>query len=441
MGSCTQPQRRGFETIRAIALVHMGGAVSKHDGNAVVPAPNALADVGPAKEQSVKAIVQKDASPRHEPDESSPKFQNMTEADINKMLGAYTDTSLELSLAREADFIGFLAQHNLPPFDEIPTQVYHLTHLKELNFSHNHIKSLDSSICELQQLEVLDLSSNQLKELPTSLCKLSRLTTLLVSENQLQCLPDDFGSCVALTKLICFKNQLTTLPDSIGGCIGLEEINLFNNKLTNLGTGFYDLGNLAEVNIAGNALTQLEPFTKLVKLKRCAAYLNKIKVFPSLTYCKDLVQVQLYRNALKELPDMSDLPNLTELDANTNQIRQIPDTLCSTTSALRNLNLRKNRLLSLPPVIGNLQKLEILNIGGNPISSPIPSEMESMKCIVSLLLDDSNITTLPQQMIVMRTLVRVDLGSRIDHNDKVTHDVIEKLENICTGNKGWLKQS
>ncbi|RHY08363.1 hypothetical protein DYB28_003711 [Aphanomyces astaci] len=399
-----------------------------------------------------------DAKPvsRHMSD--APAYHDMTNADVNAMLEAFTDTTLELSLAREADFIGFLAQHNLPAFDAMPAHVYKLSQLMELNFSHNQLTSLDDAIGELAQLERLDVANNRLAELPSGICKLVRLKTLIVSENQLTALPADLGACTALTKLICFKNQLATLPDSLGGCVPLEEVNLFNNKLTSLGAGFYDLVHLSDVNIAvrkwhvlgsatmltlsqGNALTQLEPFTKLVNLKRCAAYLNKLKVFPSLVTCTQLTQLQVYRNALKELPDLTNLVLLTDLDANTNQIKTIPPSLCCPQSSLRSLNLRKNRLVALPPFLGNLTHLEILNIGGNPISSPLPVELTHLTTLVALLLDDSNITVLPSELAGMKSLVRVDVGSRIDHSDTTTKSVMDALEVTCDSNKGWLKQS
>ncbi|ETW01403.1 hypothetical protein H310_06942 [Aphanomyces invadans] len=368
-------------------------------------------------------------------------YQNMTTDHVNKMLEAYANTTLELSLAQEADFTGFLAQHNLPPFQAIPNQVYKLWHLIEVNFSHNQLACLDDAIGDLTQLEVLDIASNRLTLLPDSLCKLTRLSTLIVSENQLTSLPCDLGHCASLKKLICFKNQLTTLPDSIGGCQPLEEVNFFNNKLTSLSPGFYDLVNLTELNIAGNALTQLDPFTKFVNLRRCAAYLNKLKAFPSLTACTQLTQLQLYRNALKEIPDTTDLTLLTDLDANSNQIKTIPDTLCCPQSSLRSLNLRKNRLLSLPPALGNLKNMEILNIGGNPISSPVPAELANMTKLMSFLVDDSNLTVLPKELASMTSLVRVDVGSRIDHSDDTTKYVMNQLELTCDTNKGWLKQS
>ncbi|RHY84094.1 hypothetical protein DYB37_002832 [Aphanomyces astaci] len=382
-----------------------------------------------------------DAKPvsRHMSD--APAYHDMTNADVNAMLEAFTDTTLELSLAREADFIGFLAQHNLPAFDAMPAHVYKLSQLMELNFSHNQLTSLDEAIGELAQLERLDVANNRLAELPSGICKLVRLKTLIVSENQLTALPADLGACTALTKLVCFKNQLTTLPDSLGGCVPLEEVNFFNNKLTSLGAGFYDLVHLSDVNIAGNALTQLEPFTKLVNLKRCAAYLNKLKVFPSLVTCTQLTQLQVYRNALKELPDLTNLVLLTDLDANTNQIKAIPPSLCCPQSTLRSLNLRKNRLVALPPFLGNLTHLEILNIGGNPISSPLPVELTHLTTLVALLLDDSNITVLPSELAGMKSLVRVDVGSRIDHSDTTTKSVMDALEATCDRNKGWLKQS
>jgi Leucine-rich repeat (LRR) protein len=133
------------------------------------------------------------------------------------------------------------------------------------------------------------------------------------------------------------------------------------------------------------------------------------------------------------------LPNLTEVDANSNQLKEIPVSLCSLNPKLRILNLRKNRILTLPSYIKDLQSLEILNLGANPISSPIPEEIATIPKLSSLLLDTSNITTLPKMLGTMKTLTRVDLGTRVDMNDAGTKVVLAHLKEICKKNNGWLK--
>ncbi|KDO27657.1 hypothetical protein SPRG_06928 [Saprolegnia parasitica CBS 223.65] len=361
--------------------------------------------------------------------------------DLKLYISMFKDDALELSHASGSDFTGTLTTHKLAVLKQVPPEIFVLCHLKELNVSANDIHVLDPAIANLEALTKLDLSQNHLSELPDALCQLPNLSSLIVSENDLVALPKTIGNLKALTQIIAFKNGITTLPDSIDGCIALEEINFYNNKLTELGPGFFKLANLVELNIAGNALTQLGAIPNLVRLKRCAAYFNRLRTFPDLNHCKELTQVQLYRNQLKELPDLSNLPSLTEVDVNTNLLRQIPESLCTGNTSMRMLNLRKNRLVELPACIGQLTALEILNLGGNAISSPVPDSIAQLPALVSFLFDDSNLTVLPLALLGLHSLVRVDVGRRIDKSDATTIKVMAQLEAICVANRGWLKQT
>ncbi|OQR91844.1 hypothetical protein ACHHYP_04319 [Achlya hypogyna] len=408
----------------------MGGGASKPAKAEVQPLGTAVS----AKKPSIKVTEIDKSSTSGTP--STPKPIK----DLKLYLTMYKDDELELSHASGSEFTGTLTKNKLAVLKIIPPEVFLLCHLKELNVSANDLRTLDPAIVNLEQLSKLDISQNHIVALPEELCQLKNLTSLIVSENELTALPTAMGDLRALTQLIAFKNSITTLPNSIGGCTELEEINFFNNKLTELGPGFPNLVGLVEMNIAGNGLMQMDPIPNLTRLKRCAAYLNRLRSFPDLNHCTELTQVQLYRNQLKELPNMANLPNLTELDANTNLLRQIPDSLCTNLS-LRMLNLRKNRLVALPPSIGQLTGLEILNVGGNAISSPLPVEMKGLQGLLSLLLDESNLTVLPVELTDIKTLVRVDVGKRIDTSDATTTTVMKRLEEICVGNNGWLKQT
>ncbi|KDO18764.1 hypothetical protein SPRG_15927 [Saprolegnia parasitica CBS 223.65] len=293
--------------------------------------------------------------------------------DLKLYISMFKDDALELSHASGSDFTGMLTTHKLAVLKQVPPEIFVLCHLKELNVSANDIHVLDPAIANLEALTKLDLSQNHLSELPDALCQLANLSSLIVSENDLVALPKTIGNLKALTQIIAFKNGITTLPDSIDGCIALEEINFYNNKLTELGPGFFKLANLVELNIAGNALTQLEAIPNLVRLKRCAAYFNRLRTFPDLNHCKELTQVQLYRNQLKELPDLSNLPSLTEVDVNTNLLRQIPESLCMGNTSMRMLNLRKIDLWSFPPASGNSRPSRSSTWAGTPSARPYPT--------------------------------------------------------------------
>lgn len=94
--------------------------------------------------------------------------------------------------------------------DEIPKDVFKLSHLKILDARNNRIKTLQKEIGDLRSLEILDLRNNNLREIPLE---------------------------------ISFLNKL-------------EEINLQNNKITELPPQILNLSKLARINIDGNPLTK-----------------------------------------------------------------------------------------------------------------------------------------------------------------------------------------
>ena len=101
--------------------------------------------------------------------------------------------------------------------------------------------------------------------------------------------------------------------------------------------------------------------------------------------------------------------------------------------------LHAKQLPFLPAEFGQCTELEILNLGGNPISSPIPAELCQLPNLVTLLCDDSNLTTLPLELSNLNKLIRCNVGDRLVRDDPDTAKVVEELTPICSQNGGWFK--
>lgn len=72
---------------------------------------------------------------------------------------------------------------------ELPSELWRLTSLEELNLGHNQLKSIPKKISLLVNLKELYLHSNQIDEIPSDIGKLPHLVVLDLTDNQLTCLP------------------------------------------------------------------------------------------------------------------------------------------------------------------------------------------------------------------------------------------------------------
>ena len=179
---------------------------------------------------------------------------------------------------------------------------------------------------------------------------------------------------------------------------------------------------------------------KWTSLERLALHFNKITALPSFEPLCKLTMLQIHQNQIKKLPALGEMKQLTIFDANTNMINKVPSEVQHMV-ALKQFNLRKNRLVFFPAELGCCSELEILNLGGNPLSSPIPSEFGTLGNLQTLLLDDSNVTTLCPELVNLKKLIRCNFGSRVTvEDDEETKQTFEKLNEICASNGGWAKR-
>jgi Leucine-rich repeat (LRR) protein len=130
--------------------------------------------------------------------------------------------------------------------------------------------------------------------------------------------------------------------------------------------------------------------------------------------------------------------HLVKLDANSNSISTLPAEVAHMT-ALAHLNLRRNQLLEIPAQLTRCMALEILDLGANPIRSPLPPGFAELSRLRTLLLDDCNVSVLPIELIGLSSVGRVHLGACLSMDDPETCEVVLGLRDSCTRKGGWLK--
>ena len=124
--------------------------------------------------------------------------------------------------------------------------------------------------------------------------------------------------------------------------------------------------------------TELAAFSKLSSLYLCC---NEIKSFPfSLLQLKQLSFLSIKANEMEVLPDLCELTKLRDLDVSFNNIRVIG----RLPKSIKKLDLSCNNISKLHQSIGDLLKLQSLNVANNPLIN-LPSSIHNCRYLAKLI--------------------------------------------------------
>lgn len=201
---------------------------------------------------------------------------------------------------------------------------------------------------------------------------------------------------INLTVYFCFvsdlsKNRFSELPDEVTTFPFLERLHVYHNVIRSIPETISGLQCLSHLDLSRN---------QLVSLPREICHLpiqveSFVFVFcRSLAFQNEHFQVLIIaNNRLTSLPDeLGRMPCLTELDASCNQLTHLPPHL-SDLQHLRSFLLRSNLLLCLPVDVTYLTLVR-LDLRANRIAS-LPVELRLMKSLIDLLVDDNPLTSPP----------------------------------------------
>ncbi|KAF1329234.1 Leucine-rich repeat-containing protein 40, partial [Globisporangium splendens] len=272
-----------------------------------------------------------------------------------------------------------------------------------LNLSTREIKAFPHEILRLRELveederswdcaplHKIDLSYNDIHELPAEVKEFVYLTSFKMRHNQLHQLPDTFWELTKLTSLdlskgleagkqsvavvaianryvvnvekksgfslreqrhinVSHSNQLVALPESFGLLVNLTTLDLHKNNLKTTGDALVQLGSLRFLDL----------------------HQNKLDVFPELPTTKNptLDHVSLGFNALTNMSESSLLrvkDSITVLDVRENRLQTLPEKIAHL-YRLKTLDMTNNDLNELPAGLGYLKDLNHLLVEGNPL--------------------------------------------------------------------------
>ncbi|XP_023618645.1 leucine-rich repeat-containing protein 40 isoform X2 [Myotis lucifugus] len=245
------------------------------------------------------------------------------------------------------------------------------TDLTKLIISNNKLQSLTDDLRLLPALTVLDIHDNQLTSLPSAIRELENLQKLNVSHNKLKILPEEITNLRNLKGLYLQHNELTSIPEGFEQLFNLEDLDLSNNCLTTVPASFSSLSSLVRLNLSSNQLKNLPAeISGMKRLKHLDCNSNLLESIPSeLAGMESLELLYLRRNKLRFLPEFPSCKLLKELHLGENQIEMLGAEHLKHLNSILVLDLRDNKLKSVPDEITLLQSLERLDLSNNDISS------------------------------------------------------------------------
>ncbi|KAJ7992904.1 hypothetical protein DPEC_G00266910 [Dallia pectoralis] len=266
----------------------------------------------------------------------------------------------------QTDLIKLLLSSN--KLEVLSEDVKLLPALTVLDVHDNQLTSLPKSIGELEHLQKLSLSHNKLKELPEELWSLKNLTCLQLQQNLLEELPEAVGQLTSLDDIDLSNNQLTTVPDSLGYLSRLVKLNLSHNKLKSLPQGISVMKNLRLLDCTHNQLENIPTtFSQMASLEQLYLRHNKLKFLPELPSSR-LKELHVGNNLIEVLhaEHLRHLNTLCVLELRDNKVKSLPEEI-TLLQGLERLDLVNNDISSLPASLALLPNLKILTLEGNPL--------------------------------------------------------------------------
>jgi Leucine-rich repeat (LRR) protein len=212
-------------------------------------------------------------------------------------------------------------------------------------------------------------------------------------------LPATLARLENLTKLVLSNNNLDSLPSDLARLKNLKHLNLYGNGQLDADAIYRVVSEfpqdimLATDPEGGNStenklLVNINPSN--LDFSRCAAL-------------EHLTELWLYDDQLAELPPViGQMKRLDKLVMGKNLLETLPATIGDLT-LLTELHLGENRLASLPPEIGRLENLTHLGLSKNRLKK-LPDALAQLENLTVLDLRGNEFTQLPAVILQMKNL-------------------------------------
>ncbi|EFA02891.2 Leucine-rich repeat-containing G-protein coupled receptor 5-like Protein [Tribolium castaneum] len=327
---------------------------------------------------------------------------------------------------------------------EIPVEVLRpLSKLQTLHLGNNEIWKLDgTTFQQVPALRSLRLDGNRLRGVPSeALSSLLHLEVLNIGNNLINALPPAaFPSLDKLVVLLMKRNQISEIAEeAFANLTSLKVLELDDNFLTEIPAAVTKLAKLQELSISGNrikyirgGLLQKTPALALLELKGNPLTGVDAHAFSFLPRLRKLI--------LSEARELSTFPNLNGTTAleilrlDRAGISSVPSTLCTTCPRLKSLDLKSNKLKTIPD-LNDCREMRVLDLASNHIRTLENRPFRGMYQMHDLLLAHNEIQYIPQDAFY--NLSRLQVLNLEDNQISFIHPdaflPISKIEDLNLG--------
>ena len=337
--------------------------------------------------------------------------------------------------------------------DVIPRDAVGLEQLNELKLEDLDAEAFEliKLISKLPNLKILDLSGYRGEYLPDEIAELTSLEQLILKYSSLESLPNKIYELKNLSVLSLTENyELDSLPEGISRLKSLKSIDLSAcDELQGFPDGFFQLTQLEELLLYSTELYSDE-IGSLKKLKKLSLSGDLYEIPVWIFDLKELTELCLNEVALSEIPsEIGELTKLEYLDLGFNErITKLPDSFGNLTN-LKHLSLTCCSLQSLPESFVNLTQLEKLELGPSDMNTLEHLSPEVSKFLTQLgdvvtgwepSTDEQHNTKADDNQPQVPDDVKdyVDLND-ID-SDALVQQVIDTLDQIIDSNKARIQE-
>ena len=251
----------------------------------------------------------------------------------------------------------------------------------------------------------------QLTNVPLELRSAPRVVSLNMGYNLLARLDATFFRMPVLRELNLDQNDLTEISAEFRYLTLLEVLSVKNNKIERISYHFCELTGLRELSLSENKLTQLPNFFgNLHKLRHLWLSNNQIKFLPIDERVKLLeFDPNTGERYERDSPGIGGLTSLEELWLDCNDLIEINGEI-GRCSSLKYMNLRRNKLSSLPPMTTNLKNLEQVVLTHN-FFTDFPLQLTCLPKLHTLQLDNNAIERIPDALVDATALTDLNVAN------------------------------
>ncbi|XP_020717819.1 leucine-rich repeat-containing protein 40 isoform X2 [Ceratitis capitata] len=303
--------------------------------------------------------------------------------------------------------------------------------LTNLDLSSNALTHLSPKIENLDTLTTLTLHDNLLTSLPRSICRLEKLVRVNLSRNKLRELPVEFYTLPELRYLNISYNEFEELHPAVSDLHMLEYLDVSHNSLSGLPNGIGFLVRVSELLLSYNHIKELpSDLVNIRSLQKLDLNHNDLISLPEdMGSLRKLSCLYLQHNDITQLPSFEGCQCLQELYVANNLIGKLPENFCSNLPHLKILDLRDNKITKIPDEISLLKNLIRLDLTNNSIGN-LPLSLAALAHLVSLQIGGNPIKSIRRDILqcgttrILRTLREraraVDKQQRLSQGDTVS---------------------